>query len=151
MIDHNGQHNLAIAFCGCDQAAAAGCSYEQLLRRQLFPATHTDPNTAFTFRMLEHYHIQSLQGKISMFDYYESIERMTDNTGIHKLQDRYKAFMRVVAQWRHLKMLKRGGRGHDPAGVNGTAAGELAVLCPACPHPDINLPPNWENASDDLK
>ncbi|KAH9894812.1 hypothetical protein C8Q73DRAFT_665182 [Cubamyces lactineus] len=59
--------------------------------------------------------------------------------------------MRVVAQWRHLKRLKRSGRGHDPSGVEGTAPGELAVRCPACPRPDINLPPNWHSVTDDLK
>jgi len=32
-------------------------------------------------------------------------------------------------------MLKRAGRGHDPAGVGATAPGELAIECPACPHP----------------
>ncbi|KAG2121984.1 hypothetical protein DEU56DRAFT_917982 [Suillus clintonianus] len=44
----------------------------------------------------------------------------------------------------NLKQLSRGGRGHDPAGVNATAEGELAVLCPACPQPGKNLPLDWE-------
>jgi hypothetical protein len=43
-------------------------------------------------------------------------------------------------------MLKRGGRGQDPAGAAGTSEGELAVECPACPHPDRNLPDGWELA-----
>ena len=47
--------------------------------------------------MLEHYHIQSAQGKISMFDYYESMERFADNTSTQKLNARYKEFMRVVS------------------------------------------------------
>jgi hypothetical protein len=59
--------------------------------------------------------------------------------------------MRVMREWRFLKMLKRGGRGHDATGVAGTAPGELAVLCPACPLPGINLPDNWETCSDDMK
>ncbi|TFK81526.1 hypothetical protein K466DRAFT_501978 [Polyporus arcularius HHB13444] len=150
-IDINGRHNLHINFCGCDHAADAGNLVQQLMRFDLYPATHVEPNTAFTFRMLEHYHIQSLQGKISMFDYYQSLERLTDNTGTRKLQDRYKAFMRVVAQWRHLKMLKRGGRAHDPSGVAGTLPGQLAIGCPACPRPGINIPDNWDTISDDLK
>lgn len=49
--------------------------------------------------------------------------------------------------WRHLRLLKRGGRAHDPTGVQGTASGELAVLCPACPHPNINLPSGWKLAA----
>ncbi len=151
VIDVNGHHNVSLNFCACDHAGAAGTMYEQLLRRDLFPSTVVDPNTVYTFRLLEHYHIQSLQGKMSMYDYYESLERMTDNTGTKTLQDRYKSFMRVVAQWRYLKRLKRAGRAHDPSGVAGTKPGELAVPCPACPHPDINLPPNWEDVSDDLQ
>lgn len=42
-------------------------------------------------------------------------------------------------------MMKRGGRGNIENGLYTTAPGELAVLCPACPHPDINLPDNWED------
>ena len=61
-------------------------------------------------------------------------------------QDRYASFLRMIREWRHLKMLKRFGRGHDPGGVGSTAKGELSVLCPACPHPDINLPLGWETA-----
>lgn len=106
-----------------------------------------------------------------MYDYYSALEKLTDNTGLQlgkvrnffeylframllmmkKIQDRYKSFMRVMREWRFLKMLKRGGRGHDATGIAGTGPGELAVLCPACPHPDINLPDNWESCSDDMK
>ena len=42
-------------------------------------------------------------------------------------------------------MLKRAGRGHDPGGVDSTGMGELAVECPACPHPQKNLPNNWQD------
>ena len=53
--------------------------------------------------------------------------------------------------WRHLRMLKRGGRSYDATGIDGTSPGELAVLCPACPIPSVNLPPNWESAGKDLE
>ena len=151
VVDTNGHHTVTIRFCGCDRAAESGSPVQQLLRRDLYPATHLEPHTAFTFRMMEHYHIQSLQGKISMYDYYESLERMTDNTGTHRVPARYKEFMQVATQWRHLKMLKRAGRGHDPTGVNGTRDGELAVCCPACPRPDVNLPKDWRNASKEFR
>lgn len=61
-------------------------------------------------------------------------------------QMRYEVFMRVMRQWRFLKMLKCSGRGHDPAGINATGVGECAVLCPACPQPRINLPEGWEKS-----
>lgn len=52
--------------------------------------------------------------------------------------------MRMCLQWRHLKLLKRSGRGNDITGVNGTKEGDLVVPCPSCPHPGINLPDGWE-------
>ena len=48
--------------------------------------------------------------------------------------------------WQNLLMLKRAGRRQDPASVDATAQGELAVECPACPHPGRNLPEGWETA-----
>ena len=56
--------------------------------------------------------------------------------------------MIMIREWRHLKMLKRAGRGHDTAGVSGTQPGGLAVICPACPLPGINLPSGWEPVPD---
>ena len=50
----------------------------------------------------------------------------------------------MMREWRHVRLLKRMGRGHSESGVRGTQEGELAVLCPACPIPEINLPPNWK-------
>jgi hypothetical protein len=42
-------------------------------------------------------------------------------------------------------MLKRSGRSHVPEGAATTSLGELAIECPACPHPDRNLPFNWNS------
>jgi hypothetical protein len=66
-------------------------------------------------------------------------------------QDRYRAFLRMVWQWRYLKLLKCTGRGHDPAGARATKPGECAVLCPACPQPDKNLSPGWKDAPEDKR
>ncbi|KAJ7303441.1 hypothetical protein DFH08DRAFT_977124 [Mycena albidolilacea] len=43
-------------------------------------------------------------------------------------------------------LLKRAGCAHDPCEdrIAATKAGELALLCPACPQPGINLPVNWD-------
>jgi hypothetical protein len=48
--------------------------------------------------------------------------------------------------WHHLLMLKRAGHGHDPAGLDATSQGELAVECPICPHLGCNLPEDWNLA-----
>ena len=47
-------------------------------------------------------------------------------------------------------MLKRSGHGHDSEGAKATSSGELAVECPACPHPGRNLPDNWKLTNDRL-
>jgi hypothetical protein len=48
-------------------------------------------------------------------------------------------------------MLKRAGRGQDPAGVEGTSEGELVVECPACPHPGRNMLDDWKDAPAELR
>lgn len=55
----------------------------------------------------------------------------------------------MIRMWRNIHLFKRGGRAHEETGVMGTAPGELAVLCPACPYPDINLPDDWEFVPSD--
>ncbi|KAK0496159.1 hypothetical protein EDD18DRAFT_1075053, partial [Armillaria luteobubalina] len=55
-------------------------------------------------------------------------------------QDRYDTFLQIMREWRHLRALKRFGHGHEEGGVRETSEGELVLHCPACPHPQINLP-----------
>lgn len=49
--------------------------------------------------------------------------------------------MRISRQWRDLQARKRFGFGHDLDRVPGT--GDLALFCPSCPQPGINLPDQW--------
>ncbi|KAF8867888.1 hypothetical protein BD779DRAFT_1482742, partial [Infundibulicybe gibba] len=103
-----------------------------LLRARLYPSTTVQPQTAATFRVLESFQLLSFMSKCSAYEFYRTLARRTDNTGTRRY--------RMIRQWRHLKMLKRSGRGNDPTGSSGTQLGECAVLCPSCPHPNINLP-----------
>jgi hypothetical protein len=50
-------------------------------------------------------------------------------------------------------MLEHGGRveAYDPSGAEGMKQGELAVLCPACPRPGVNLPDGWENRAPEQR
>ncbi|KAJ7608898.1 hypothetical protein DFH06DRAFT_929636, partial [Mycena polygramma] len=143
-------HKVNIDFCGCEQRHKIGSERIQLLRRRWFPATHEYPRTAATFAMLDFFLVQTLQSKTTMYDFYNALERLTDGTGV-KPPHRYREFLRMVREYRHLLMLKRGGRGHAQSGVNGTTAGELAIRCPACPRPGINLPADWQNAPPELR
>ena len=98
--------------------------------------------------LLRHLHMLSLTSKCSTYDYYRALEKLTNNSGVNIPPSKYRPLMRMILQWRHLKMLKRGGRGHDETGVVGTKEGELAIACPSCPRPGINLPDGWEKAGD---
>lgn len=80
VIDVNGVHAVGLDFCGCEIAQP---HVTQLLRVRLFPATTVRPKTAATFRALEYFQILSFESKLSALEFYHTIVRLTDNTGIH--------------------------------------------------------------------
>ncbi|KAJ7099324.1 hypothetical protein B0H15DRAFT_1001957 [Mycena belliarum] len=148
VVDTHGVHEVGLNFCNCSTAQPHDI---QLLRARWYPATGKNPRTAATFRVLRRYHLMVLESKCSGQEFYNSIARETDNTGTQPVRDRYDEFLRMGREWRHLRMLKRAGRGHAKGGVDGTKAGECALLCPACPQPGMNLPPNWKEAPKEKK
>ncbi|THU93111.1 hypothetical protein K435DRAFT_670775 [Dendrothele bispora CBS 962.96] len=95
----------------------------------------------------------TLEGKVNVYDFMSGLEGLTNNGGIDIQKDRYKVFARMSLQYRHLLLLKRGGRGNDPDGrtVRETKPGECGMDCIACPRPEVNLPPEWEDACFRLK
>ncbi|KAI9069574.1 hypothetical protein FKP32DRAFT_1559434, partial [Trametes sanguinea] len=136
----NGYHHMRVTLCTCTGTVCEPLAvWKQYLRARWFPATTTRPSTIFTFEVLDLFHTLTLQSKINAYDFFLSLGRLTDNSG---LSDH--PFGHVARLWRHLQLLKRAGRGHDPAGVAKTEAGSLAVQCAACPQPGRNLPEGWE-------
>lgn len=53
----------------------------QLLRAMLFPASWQTPKTAFTFEVLESLESLSSYGRLSAYDYYHSLRRLSDAQG----------------------------------------------------------------------
>ncbi|KAI0688809.1 hypothetical protein C8Q76DRAFT_772031 [Earliella scabrosa] len=150
ICDSTGIHTHTVRFCKClDATAQDTAEWRQLMRFGWFPATMDRPATVFTFRMLKTFQELSFQGKTNLYDYWRTIERITD--GPMSRYNRYKQLSHVVRLWRHLVMLKRFGRAHDPAGAAATKPGELVVECAACPHPGKNIPADWESAPPDVK
>ncbi|KAK0457575.1 uncharacterized protein EV420DRAFT_1643914 [Desarmillaria tabescens] len=93
--------------------------------------------------------------KVSGYEFYHTLVRLTDNTGTQLPPDRFQAFMCMVQEWRHIKLLKR-KLDRSPRDMKGCKLGELpippgtlAVKCPACPWPGINLDEGWENDTED--
>jgi hypothetical protein len=58
-------------------------------------------------------------------------------------QDRYRELLRTARQMRYLKLYKWHGFAHESRMPD---VGELALFCPACPQPGINLtiPPSGQ-------
>jgi hypothetical protein len=56
--------------------------WNQLLRERWFPATLARPQTVFTFDCLETFHELTLQGKTSLYDYYHTLLRRSDNANL---------------------------------------------------------------------
>ncbi|THV01170.1 hypothetical protein K435DRAFT_655760, partial [Dendrothele bispora CBS 962.96] len=141
VIHTNGIHPVSVRFCGCN---ALLNNRKQLLRNMWYPATPINPQTVTTFSCLRQFQHLNCLGKLPAYDYYRGLHIMTESRQRKKTPGRYRVFLRSMLQWRHLKMCKRGGRAHAATGISGTGLGELAIDCPACPHPGKNLPTNWD-------
>ncbi|KAI6046731.1 hypothetical protein EDC04DRAFT_2982725 [Pisolithus marmoratus] len=108
--------------------------------QRLFPASISKPKTAFTFTVLDHFLIDALECKTSAMSFYQKLKRFTNNAFPER--DRHRELMRVSQLWRDLKHRKWFGFGHDMEQDPGD--GGLALFCPACPHPGVNLPADWK-------
>ncbi|KAL0565320.1 hypothetical protein V5O48_016705 [Marasmius crinis-equi] len=141
VLHTNGIHDVSVVFCGCQRSID---NYKQLLRRGIYPSTQGNIQTCATFDLLNHLHLLSLVTKAGTYELYHFLEKQTNNTGVDLPKSRYRALQRMLLQRRDMKMLKRGGRGHDPLGIEATVEGELALECPSCPHQGKNLSKGWE-------
>ncbi|KAK7023428.1 hypothetical protein VNI00_016734, partial [Paramarasmius palmivorus] len=147
ILDVNGIHTLDIAFCGCSDVERRN----QLLEFGMWPTSYKEPQSAATFNLLRNFHIMNLKGHIPPTDYYHALTQMSNGDGLSPPPDRLAQFRTVIQEWRHIKMGKCAGRGHDPLGLAGTPNGGAMVLCRACPQPGMNLPPGWESAPPEMQ
>ncbi|KIJ36841.1 hypothetical protein M422DRAFT_50824 [Sphaerobolus stellatus SS14] len=115
----------------------------QLLAVGWYPTSTGRPKSAISFNLLRNFDILRLQSKLSAYDFYKALERITENASIESMR-------RVTREWTHLKMLKQGGYG-DCMSFKDIPDGGLAILSPACPQPEWNLPANWKDAPPEHK
>ncbi|KAJ7868760.1 hypothetical protein B0H14DRAFT_2572191 [Mycena olivaceomarginata] len=151
VIAPNGFHHVSVDFCQC-RLGGGQPHWEQLLSYGWFPATPDNPQSAITIAALKLFHAVSLQGKTTVYHFFNALAKITDNTGSKAFKRRYPLALRVVRQWRNLRALKRGGMGNDPDRRTAeTHQGELAVDCLACPKAGVNLPEGWKDAPVELR
>ncbi|EIW79112.1 hypothetical protein CONPUDRAFT_74627 [Coniophora puteana RWD-64-598 SS2] len=134
---------------------------QQLLQYGWYPSTVDTPETACTEEALVQYSALMSRTKVSPHGYYQALETLTDPLGLdvppvclhlqfsssvaNKIpKSHYKVFLCILRQHGYIRLMKDAG--HDTTGP-----GELAVACPACPHPNINLPEGWESADPSQK
>ncbi|KAF9228344.1 hypothetical protein BS17DRAFT_692294, partial [Gyrodon lividus] len=80
LVDLNGIHSIALNFCNCEMAQV---HYIQLLHAHWDTATTSEPKTAATFCVLDHFQIYTLESKGSAFKYYHVLSHLTENTGVN--------------------------------------------------------------------
>ena len=83
VIDTSGVHEVGLDYCGC---RADVNETSQLLRFRLYPATVHSPNTATTFRCLHHFQLLSFESKCSVYEYFQTLVRESDNTGLKNVK-----------------------------------------------------------------
>lgn len=83
VLDTSGVHDIKLVYCGCP-----GHPYFniQLLRARWFPATIRSPHSAFTFDVLNTFHLLNTQGKLSLYHFYNAIHCKSDNAGVRGLK-----------------------------------------------------------------
>ena len=86
IVDSSGIHQINLRYCECHQAAGGSRSYVQLLRARLFTSSVVCPRKAFTFDVLDTFHLMTLQGKISAYDFYTTLSHKSDNTGLRNVK-----------------------------------------------------------------
>ncbi|KAH9983732.1 hypothetical protein BJV77DRAFT_966605 [Russula vinacea] len=128
IVHTTGVFKHKVRWCQCQSAPDKTV---QLFELRLFPASDRQPETAFTFDVLEHFHIDAMECKTAAASFIKKLRHLTNNAFPH------------MVPWRDLQSRKWFGFGHNMKTT--PQNGNLAHFCPACPQPGINLPDDWKN------
>lgn len=86
VLHTTGIHRVSVDFCGCVLHGKPKVERRvQLMRTAWWPASTIDPQTCATFALLKDFHLLSLQGKLSVFDYYHALELKSNSSGTEKV------------------------------------------------------------------
>ena len=105
----------------------------------------TEP-TPPSLEVLEDFELSYDISKKSAQDFVRRLVKTTNGRDPGNVDDRYREFMRVVRQYRHLRQRQWSGAAHD--GPQDQKNGQMALFCAACPQPGLNLPENWQTDAD---
>ena len=71
----SGVYQLIVSWCCCPGAPDHGT---QLFRHHLFPASTSRPSTAFTFAILDYFHVDAVECKTSASNFSNKLRQLTD-------------------------------------------------------------------------
>ncbi|KAK7694425.1 hypothetical protein QCA50_001611 [Cerrena zonata] len=147
-VHASGVHELRIRPCRCDSGRDIPV-FEQMVYMGLYPASSKKTRTIFTFEALDDYDLENLETKASAARHYQKLTRLTSNAFPTMVPNRYRELMMISRQWRNLKSRQRAGYAYRRA--DAIPAGGLALFCPTCPQPGVNLPEDWIDDPDRTK
>lgn len=140
VVNVSGFHHILVVWCSCADQSTFNTHEMQLLDLRLYPTSYTDVNTVFTFDVLNDNRLDNLECKSSIYQYHQKLRRKTSSAFPDYVVSRYPELRWVSRQWRNLKLCKWFGHVDDskPERVS------MALFCPTCPQPGINLPSDWK-------
>ncbi|KAJ3485437.1 hypothetical protein NLI96_g4969 [Meripilus lineatus] len=149
-IDWYGFQQLNVRFCACPVNAIEGASAEevldtrdacQLVMSGYWPASYARPKTVFSLDVMNHFQYLANAANINVYDFINVLARHTDDVEPQNVEDRRREFLRAMRDYVNVTVCKC--KGEIPRENMPPVC--LAVLCPACPQPDINMVPGWED------
>ncbi len=90
VVHTNGIHQCSLRFCDCNDIIQ---NFQQLMRSRLFPATVKFPATVFTFELLETFHQLTLCSKITPYDYFDTLKKLTNIAFPQDVEVRYSSIL----------------------------------------------------------
>lgn len=144
IVHTNGIHNIAMISCQCRGHDTLS---SDLLAAHLLPTSFKRIRTLFTAQLLDLFRLCNLELKASVYQFHHLLQRLTSPMAPSEVVNLYREFRRMSRIWRWMKRLKWAGhrKGEQTAGQTADQTGQLAIICPACPQPGINIPENWKD------
>ncbi|KAN0141115.1 hypothetical protein V8E53_000871 [Lactarius tabidus] len=133
-VHNTGVFDLEILYCICPNASDRG---EQLLQAQMFPSSIKNIETVFTSSVLDDFLVDNLECKTTA-------QHITNRMFPDNVPDLYRQLLQASRQWHDLQNRMSSGLGHQQESSN-QADGSMAIFCPACLQPGINLPSDWKD------
>ncbi|KAJ3522971.1 hypothetical protein NM688_g8797 [Phlebia brevispora] len=140
IVHDHGVHTVKMRFCGCWRDDGQRVPEPiQLVEAGFWPTSMDRPMSAIAIQTLRSFALLSPGANTTAQDFCKYLRRLTDNTCADQVSDQYKNFLVAVHVFGVLTLRKRLGKQADTP----IHHADLAVLCPACPQPDINMDPAW--------